>query len=582
MNQDKLNSWQRLVALAPTLDARIDTFERAVRDLGRDDDKSAVVDALLDMACAHNFFGIGENEIEAKIRDGIARAEQAPKSNGRDQPDDQPLRYVDLAAPLVLREWAVHDRIPMRNVSMLGGEGAIGKSLLLMQLIGAVVLGKDWIGTMPKQGRALYMSCEEDDDEVNRRMEDVARHLGATRQDMIDAGLRFLSFAGEDAVLAQPDRAGIMRPTPLFERLRRDAFEQRPTLIVLDTVADIFAGKENDRAQTRQFITMLRGLAIATESAVVIAAHPSLEGIRSDTGLSGTTGWHNSVRARMYFKAAPGDDPALRVLECRKNQYGPVSESILLRWRDGVYIVEPGKGTLERLAIEAQIDQLFLTLLRRFTDAGRNISDKKSPTYAPKLFAEQPEAKEAKITSKMFADAMERLFAAGKIKIVKEGRPSHQTHRIVETERHDADVIPFPAPANYPANRQPTASQREGGYTPPIPPKPVGRSADRAEGPGPGQPGQEGVRAVLTAWRKELGTRQSQTVQQLVATDAPALRAALLAVAPLGRDNEIANSLLFRWLEKVEGIAVDGLKLERGPRFEDGSPVYTLVEMGTV
>jgi RecA-family ATPase len=347
---------------------------------------------------------------------------------------DEPLSYVDLALDLTPRQWHVLERIPMRNVSMLGGEGSIGKSLLLMQLSGATVLGKDWIGTLPEQGSVLYVSCEEDDEEVRRRMDDVARHLHSTRQEMIETGLRFISLAGKDAVLAQPDRAGIMRPTPLFERIRRDAMEQRPKLIVFDTVADVFAGKENDRSQARQFVTLLRGLAIETESAVVIAAHPSLTGIATDTGLSGTTGWHNSVRARIYFKPAPGDDPALRVLETRKSNYSAPGESILLRWRDGVYVVEPGKGTLERLAIEAEIDQLFLKLLRRFTEQGRNVSDKKSPTYAPKLFAEQPEATERKITSRMFAEAMERLFAANKLRVVTLGSASRMRSRIVERE----------------------------------------------------------------------------------------------------------------------------------------------------
>jgi len=312
----------------------------------------------------------------------------------------------------------------------------------------------------------LYMSCEEDDDEVRRRVEDVARHLDSTRQKMIERGLRFLSFAGEEAVLAQPDRAGVMRPTPLFERLRHDALEQRPKLIVLDTVADIYAGKENDRAQSRQFITMLRGLAIEAEAAVVIAAHPSLEGIRSDTGLSGTTGWHNSVRARMYFKAAPGDDQALRVLECRKNQYGPPSESVLLRWRDGVYVVEPGKGTLERLAIEAEVDRLFLELLRRFTEQGRNVSDNKGPTYAPAKFAETPEAKAAKITSRMFTEAMERLFAAKKVTALREGSASRKRSRLVETAAEGV-------PSNHPSNYLPTASNRLLSHSPHTP-LPVG------------------------------------------------------------------------------------------------------------
>jgi RecA-family ATPase len=411
--------------------------------------------------------------------------EDKRRTNGNGGKADEPLPYVDLVGELKPREWLVADRIPMRNVSMLGGEGSIGKSLLLMQLSGAVVLGKDWIGTLPAQGPVLYMSCEEDDDEVRRRMEDVARHLDSTRQEMLDRGLRFLSFAGEDAVLAQPDRFAVMRPTALFERVCRDALQQRPKLIVFDTVADVYAGKENDRAQTRQFITLLRGLAIDAAAAIVIAAHPSLTGIATDTGLSGNTGWHNSVRARMYFKPAPGDDTSLRVLEVKKNNYGPVNEAILLRWRDGAYVVQPGKGTLERLAAEAELDHLFLKLLRRFAEQGRNVSDKRCPTHAPSVFVEQPEAKEANATKKGLVEEMERLFAADKITVVKEGRPSHRTHRIIEKE----------AAADSPANSQPTSGQQpangRGGYLPHTP-SPVGR-------------GQEGVGCAPPAANEKQG-----------------------------------------------------------------------------
>jgi RecA-family ATPase len=384
-------------------------------------------------------------------------------------PTSTPLPYVDLALELTPREWLVHERIPMRNVTSLSGEGSIGKSLLLMQLSGAVVLGKDWIGTLPEPGPVLYLSCEEDDQEVRRRMEDVARHLDSTRQELIDRGLKVLSFAGKDAILGQFDRAGIIRPTPLFERIRQAAVTLHPKLIVLDPIADVFAGKEIERSHTRQFITMLRGLAIETGSAVVMAAHPSLTGISSNTGLSGSTAWHNSVRARMYFKPTPGDDKALRVLEVRKNNYGPEAENILLRWKDGVYVIEPGEGTLEQLHAEAEDDFLFLKLLRRFMEQGRNVSDKSGPTYAPALFAKQKEAKTAKITSKDLADAMERLFAAGKMKVITEGRPSKQRTKIVEIEG-----VP-----NDPPNDPPNAAQRRptgGAAHTPHTPQPVGRA----------------------------------------------------------------------------------------------------------
>jgi AAA domain len=70
------------------------------------------------------------------------RVERTPKPAD----DKPPLAYVDLAAELVAREWLITDRIPIGNVTLLSGEGAIGKSLLLSQLAAAVVIpeGKWW------------------------------------------------------------------------------------------------------------------------------------------------------------------------------------------------------------------------------------------------------------------------------------------------------------------------------------------------------------------------------------------------------------------------------------------------------
>ena len=68
----------------------------------------------------------------------------------------------------------------------------------------------------------------------------------------------------------------------------------------LDTLADVFAGNENARQEARQFIGLLRGLAIEHDLAVVPLAHPSLSGMTSGTGTSGSTALLDSVRARSF------------------------------------------------------------------------------------------------------------------------------------------------------------------------------------------------------------------------------------------------------------------------------------------
>jgi RecA-family ATPase len=80
-------------------------------------------------------------------------------------------------------------------------------------------------------------------------------------------------------------------------------------------------------------------------------------------------------------------DPELRQPEFKKNQYGPIAESVLLRWKNGVFCPEPRMGSLEQLARERKVEELFLTLLANFERQGRPVSHKQSPSFAPALFA---------------------------------------------------------------------------------------------------------------------------------------------------------------------------------------------------
>src|SRR5262249_3793400 len=170
----------------------------------------------------------------------------------------------------------------------------------------------------------------------------------ASFADLVD--LYVLSLAGRDALLTTLRRDGLMTPTKLFTRVTEAAATIKPRLILLDNSADVFGGNENDRAQVRQFIGMLRGLAMAATAGLLLTSHPSLTGIASGTGLSGSTAWNASVRSRLYLKRATTakdeePDPNLRVLEVMKNNYGPVGETVMLRWSDGVFLPTPTLGS---------------------------------------------------------------------------------------------------------------------------------------------------------------------------------------------------------------------------------------------
>jgi RecA-family ATPase len=386
--------------------------------------------------------------IESGTRAGLRQPRADPESgnnygNGASHADAKetdipPLTFCDIGAwasqqPLP-REWAVRDVFPLRNVALLSGEGAVGKSILLMQLGVAQMLGKDWLSMLPEPGPFLYFNAEDEEEELHRRFADIAAHYSASVAEL-KGHLHLLALAGKDPVLGYPARNGLIKPTTLYDQLLEAACDLRPKSIGLDTSADIFAGNENDRSQVRQFIGLMRGLAIAANTAVIIAGHPSLTGINSGTGLSGSTAWHNSVRARAYMrplKIEDGDEPDqdLRVLDFMKSNYGPVTESLTLRWRNGVFIPEPKTGSLEKLAAQAKAEHVFLKLLERLTTEGRRVGEKPGHSYAPSKFAREPEAKSAGLKKEALAEAMRRLFAEKKIQVETYGKPSNPHYRI--------------------------------------------------------------------------------------------------------------------------------------------------------
>src|SRR5262245_34923343 len=75
------------------------------------------------------------------------------------------LPFLDLAAwegqPVPEREWAVQDRIPLRQPTLFSGDGAAGKSTILLQQAAAHVLARDWLGMLPEPGPAIYFGAED-------------------------------------------------------------------------------------------------------------------------------------------------------------------------------------------------------------------------------------------------------------------------------------------------------------------------------------------------------------------------------------------------------------------------------------
>jgi RecA-family ATPase len=335
--------------------------------------------------------------------------------------------------PVPPRRWIVPDMIPLLTVTMVMGDGGVGKSILLLMLAVAIATGREWIGASPERGPVIFVSAEDDLDELHRRLEAIVKAMGLTTADL--GHLHLVPLAGKDAVMgATAGKTGIVEATPLWRELVALVERIKPRLVILDTLADVFAGNENARPEARQFVGLLRGLAIDHDLALIVAVHPSVYGMSSGTGTSGSTAWSNSVRARLYLETIKGDDgreidAALRVLRLKKSNYGPPGLDLRLRWANGVFLLDGPSSGLDKLAADAKAERIFLDLLTTLSGQGRDVSPHPSPSYAPAVFAELPGAEG--LTKKALKSAMERLLAAKRIRVEKFGSAARERSRLV-------------------------------------------------------------------------------------------------------------------------------------------------------
>lgn len=334
--------------------------------------------------------------------------------------------------PLPAMRWLATNRIPAADATILSGDGGGGKTTVALQLAISVERGLgDWLGTTCERGPVIFVSAEEPENEMRRRLERVARKRGIEPDDITD--LYFIFASPEDCLLGTALATGAVGPTPLFAALAQAAAKHLPALIIVDSIAGTFGGNQNDRVHARTFVGMFRRLAQDIGCAVLLLDHPSLSGIISGSGRGGSMDWQNATRARLHLETVTAKDGATgRVLEVKKSNYGPVGDKVSLRWEDGSFVMEGSEASQAspvRAAAQRDLDDLFVRLLEERNTQGRWVTPNRAAGYAPKELALMQGA--GNVTATAFARSMERLLAARRITAETFGPPSKERQRLV-------------------------------------------------------------------------------------------------------------------------------------------------------
>lgn len=347
------------------------------------------------------------------------------------------------------REFVVAGWIPTKEVTLLYGDGGMGKTLLAQQLGTCVSLGIDWLGQPTVKTKVMGFFCEDSADELLLRQTDINSPLGIAPSDLGD--FRIASRRHQDNILALWDRGtGAMKLQPAWYRLRDDALQFGAKLLILDTIADLFAGNEIDRAQVTSFVKSCLGrLAHEIGGTVLALGHPSMSGKQSGSGTSGSTAWSNAVRSRLYLRYPKGVEKGnIRELEGMKLNYGPKGNLLKLRWNKGAFdvvaasiqgerqfidnaVLRSGFATVEDACEAAVVDAVLATSGTAESDEGAALSMRpNSINYAPKVLkAHEPDLLVAFGAEEIDA-ALTRLLARGAIVETQVGRDRARRPRL--------------------------------------------------------------------------------------------------------------------------------------------------------
>lgn len=352
---------------------------------------------------------------------------------------EQPLNIISAAdwegREIQRQEWLVEGMIPMLTTTSLAGDGGLGKSLIAMQLMTCCAGGKRFLNKDTKQAVSIGLFCEDRENQLHERQSSINQHYELNYSDIVD--VNYMPRVGEDNALVVSGYDGKPAMTPLFGRFREAAIDLGAKLAVIDTAADTFMGNENIRMQVRFYVQMLNGLANDMQGAVLLLVHPSLQGLTSGSGTSGSTAWNNSVRSRWYLEKQPeieGEQPDnnMRILTQKKSNYSAADASgIPLLWENGIFRIKLDEGGFIKKLEMRKLSSICLEVIEHLHSKNLNLSiSPYSKLYAPKKIKEKLKNE---YSYEDIKDVFNQLLDENRIANVQFGPPSRNLYRIEPT-----------------------------------------------------------------------------------------------------------------------------------------------------
>jgi RecA-family ATPase len=243
----------------------------------------------------------------------------------------------------------IPDWLPAGYATLLAGHGGVGKSAIGLFLAVSIALGRSCFGIHTERRRVTYLACEDREGVLHWRLARICAYLGVDLTELV-GHLFTLDLVGRDSILWAKDPRTGYTFTPAFEHLTEHVERYRPEVLWIDGVSDAFGGNENARVEVKAFVNRLLSV-VPIDGALVLIGHiakPTASGAGGE-GYSGSTQWHNAVRARWYlFPETEQDDDKGRpqrtgklTLELQKSNHGKIDQAVTFAWEEDAHMFLP-------------------------------------------------------------------------------------------------------------------------------------------------------------------------------------------------------------------------------------------------
>lgn len=322
------------------------------------------------------------------------------------------------------------------DVTLCGGHGGIGKSLLGLQMACAIATGNEVLGCQTRKSRVLYYSAEDGRKRLTRRIRNIVGKFGydsaLLRENLVvvdgsEKDPLYGEFVKDIGKAGRPYMSKVLGAKADFHNLQKMVEQYDPQLLIVDGASDTFDGNEIARRDVRAFIKLLRMVHPHRKIAVLLMVHIDRSSARgyssNDDGYSGSSQWHNSCRRRIFLqnkKNQDGDGDVVESLLLRvmKNQDGPPMPDLeLLRGDTGLWF--PAVQFTGKLAHkeDRKPDEVLLKLIGKHYSAGSFMSTSLAPQASTGVHAvlKADEDFPRWLTKKRTADVVRTLEQQGKL-----------------------------------------------------------------------------------------------------------------------------------------------------------------------